>query len=270
MKHYINNTSLNTNIIVTTSINPTYKEELFAKEIASQLNYQFCIRGKNTLNYLVKKYNALASIVAESNNIRLVYNKQSYGFHPNMAQLRVNSLYKGDRDRLIELAGVMPGDKILDCTCGLGSDAIVFSYAVGTNGKVTALEASPVLAKIVSNGFKSYSNKKSIISEAMQRIELLNENYNNFLSSQEKNSFDIVYFDPMFDNTFSEAQGIDIVRTLATYTLPTKENLKEAQRVAKKSVIIKDGAPGLLLKEMEIPVISKSKKIWYGRLNVCI
>lgn len=269
MKHYINKATISTNIIVTTKINPTYEEELHAKELAYNLNYKFFTRGNNTLNFLIKRYNALAAVVAELENIRLVYNKQSYGFHPNMAQLRVDSLKKGYKDRFIEIAQITPGDNILDCTCGLASDAIVSSYVVGVKGSVTALEASPILAKIVDYGLKSYNHKKTEITEAMRRIKLVNIDYVNFLPKLESNSWDIVYFDPMFESTFSEAQGIDIVRSLATYNLPTLEILKEAERVAKRRVIIKDGAPGTLLKKLNIPIVSKSKKIWYGRLNIC-
>lgn len=55
-------------------------------------------------------------------------------------------LRNGEPDTLLALAGVRPGDRIVDCTAGLGSDAIVFAFAVGDEGTVVALESAAIPA----------------------------------------------------------------------------------------------------------------------------
>lgn len=254
-------------ILVTTPINPSEEIIQKSKELASDLKAIYCERKKNTLNYLTNRYRVESALLFDGIKIRLVHNKKSFEFHPNMALLRIESLKNGKNDRYIDLAKIEPGDKVLDCTCGLASDAIVASYVTGKTGSVTALEASAILSNIVKYGLQNYSHKKEAINSAMRRIEIVNCNYNDYLKSLESNSYDIVYLDPMFKKTRYKAQGLDIVRNLGCYNLPTKANLNEARRVARKHVIIKDSAPGLFLKSMNITVISKARKIWYGILK---
>ena len=38
------------------------------------------------------------------------------------------------------------------------------------------------------------------------------------------------------------------------------------RRAAAAAVVVKDPAPGEFLKEMGVPVISDTKRVWYGRL----
>lgn len=255
-------------IVLTTPLSPSPEIIKNALELADKTGLSYCERGNNTISVLVQRYSADAAIVADLKSIRLVHNSKSYGFHPNMAMLRVDSLISGKSDRFIDVAGIKPGDKVLDCTCGLGSDAIVASYVVGEKGEVTAIEASPTLAAIVSSGLTNYSHeKKLILDEAMKRIKVINKDSALVLAELETDSWDIVYFDPMFDNTWSGAHGLDIVRSLASYDLPSLNTFREARRVASRNVLIKDRAPGKFLEKMNIPVVSKSKKVWYGVLN---
>lgn len=256
----------NKTFLVTTPISPTNEIAHKAKQLSLELSAIYCDRGKNTLKNLTYRYKTQSALICERDKIRLVYNGKSFEFHPNMALLRIESLKNSKSDRFIDIAQIEPGDKVLDCTCGLASDAIVASYITGGSGLVTALETSPVLYQIVKCGLKNYSHKKRDINSAMRRVNIINSNYNQYLKKQETNSYDIVYFDPMFENTRNKAQGLDIVRNLACYSLPELDILNEAKRVARKHVIIKDTAPGLYLKRLNIPVISKARKIWYGRL----
>jgi ubiquinone/menaquinone biosynthesis C-methylase UbiE len=47
------------------------------------------------------------------------------------------------RDRLVDLAGLRPGDRVLDVGCGTGSLAIVAQRRVGLAGGVFGIDASP-------------------------------------------------------------------------------------------------------------------------------
>ena len=63
--------------------------------------------------------------------------------HAPLADRRHESI-----ERLARLnARLAPGDHLLDCTCGLGADAIVASCVVGPAGCVETIEASTLLAE---------------------------------------------------------------------------------------------------------------------------
>ena len=51
-------------------------------------------------------------------------------------------------------------------------------------------------------------------------------------------SADVVYFDPMFRKAAKSASGFDIVRALAVADALSAEALAQAQRVARRSVIV--------------------------------
>lgn len=259
--------SYNKRIIITTDHYPTEETIEKAKEFSHFMDLTYYHRGKNTINNLILKNNSLACLVFYEDKVYLSYNKKNFGFHPNMALLRLKQLSTGNNDKLIEITSLKIGDRFLDCTCGLGSDAIVASSVVGKNGKVTALEASPILFTIVNTGLKNYIHKRTDISTHMRRIEHINTDYNTYLPKLKTNSYDIIYFDPMFKNTLNNAQGLDVVRSLASYTLPDEKIIKEAQRVARRAVIIKDSVKGNLLKSLNIPIISKSRTVCYGKVN---
>lgn len=255
------------NVIVTTPLSPTIEEEELAIELAGLLGSNFGARDSRTISSLIRRHNVAATIVVGLKEIRLVYNGHSYGFHPNMALHRVAALRSGKKDRLVEAAELKSGDKVLDCTCGLGSDAVVAACAVGENGVVSALEASAVLAAIVRCGFRNYQHKESTMIEAMRRVTVINEDYASILPMLESDWWDIVYFDPMFETTFANTKSIDLVRILGSYDQPSLEIINEARRVARRSVVVKDRLPGKFLNAMDIPIVSNSKRVWYGRLD---
>lgn len=97
---------------------------------------------------------------------------------------------------------------VLDCTLGMASDSIVASYIVGESGKVTGLEGNEYMAYIMENGLKTWSSSVSEIDEAMQRIDVKQTEHYAFLKQCEDNSYDVVYLDPMFEETVIESDGI--------------------------------------------------------------
>ena len=256
-----------TDVLVTTPFSPTIEEEELANELAGRLGSTFHPRGRNTVSSLTHRHHVAAAVVVGLKGAHLVYNRRRYGFHPNVALHRVVALKSGRRDRLAEVADLKYGDTVLDCTCGLGSDAIVAAYAVGDKGRVRALEASAVLAAIIGLGFQSYQHKESAMIEAMRRVTIINGDYAGFLPTLGPDSWDIVYFDPMFETTFADTKSIDLVHILGSANLPGREIISEARRVAKRSVVIKDRMPGRFLNAMDVPIVSASKRVWYGRLD---
>ena len=60
-----------------------------------------------------------------------------------------------------------------------------------------------------------------------------------YMKSLPDKSFDVVYCDPMFSDRISESKNLDGLRQFANPSLLSDEFLKEARRVAIKSLIIK-------------------------------
>ena len=255
-------------IFVTTERAPSDRVRRWAETLAARLNAPLANRRHESIERLARLNARLAALIVGESGLWLVRNGRSYKFHPNMASRRVANLETGQTDRFVEASGLVPGDHLLDCTCGLGADAIVASHVVGPAGQVEAVEASILLADIVSAGFARYNKGSGALSRAMRRVTMIPGDYASLLRSLQPSSRDIVYFDPMFETTLDHAQGIDLVRTLAVAGTPSREDVDEAQRIAKKRVVVKDRCPGRLLRKLGIPIVSRGRSIWYGALPV--
>lgn len=230
------------NTIVTTARKTSDEMKILAENTARKLNLKFVERKDFSADALKKIYGAENILIAKKNSLNLLTEEGELFFHPNTAHLRIKNLRQGLGDRLITAGKISNGMKILDCTLGLGSDAIVESFAVGESGKVTALEINPVIAEIVRHGMKNFSDDNEHILKAMRRVEILTTDYLNFLKSAENNSFDVVYFDPMFRHALKKSSGINPIRPVADNRALTVEAVQEACRVAKNFVVMKENS----------------------------
>lgn len=255
-------------VVVTTPQRATAESKKTAIQIAGRLGVTYCPRKRHAINRLLQIHRVRAAIVVGGDGIYLNCDNRRFGFHPNMVNTRLGTLRAGRQDRLVNAAGLKPGFRFLDGTCGLASDAIIASYVVGKEGKVSALESSGLLATIVRFGLQHCEVKPPTLKDAMRRITVIHEDHTRFLKAQPADSWDIVYFDPMFKETLSDAESIDLIRLTARHGEPDEGTIDEAQRVAKLAVVIKDRSPGPYLQSMGIPVVSDSKRICYGRLDV--
>lgn len=253
-------------LLVTTPINPSDLDIQYACKFAQQYGFKYVERRNSTITYLLRDREFDLACVVKNGEIKLVKEGQNYFFHPNMAMLRINNLKKGESDRLMELAEIRLGDDVLDCTLGMGSDSLVYAYSVGILGSVTGVEKSPVLAELVEVGLQEYNHRDII--ELKNRIRVINQDYKTLLKELPDNSYDVIYFDPMFDNTLDKANGLDIVRDLAEYKPLELEDIQEAKRLGRRYIIIKDGAPAKTLKRLNIPIVSTGRKTCYGRIEL--
>ena len=254
-------------IVVTTIRAPSREVEARGVALGQRLNRPFVARRHESLGALARRHGAMAALVAGDDGIRLVHQGRAYGFHPGMARHRVAALQAGRGDRLVEAARLRPGDRLLDCTCGLGADAIVAAHAAGPGGVVHAVESSAILAAVVRAGLRRHDYADAALVRAMRRVTVIHTRYERLLPSLTAGSWDVVYFDPMFAATIEAATGLDLVRLLASAGAPGREVIAEARRVAAQSVVVKDRAPGLLLGALGIPVVSRTQRICYGRLD---
>ncbi|MFF2089748.1 class I SAM-dependent methyltransferase [Paenibacillus sp. NPDC058174] len=229
-------------MIVTTSDKPSLNASTQAKRLAVELGASYRPRGRDTLRQIASSMEDCRLLVVTEREVRF-YEGQTESplyFHPSMAFVRVKRLRKGETDPMIELSGCRAGDRVIDCTAGLGSDSLVFSYAAGELGTVTALESEPVLCAIVREGLSMYKSGLADVDAALRRIELLNSHHLSYLKGLPDNSVDIVYFDPMFRQPIHESSAIQPLRTLANASALSEEAVAEAIRAARKTVMLKE------------------------------
>ena len=252
---------------VTTSARPSPRELARAHCLASETSYRYVPRAHRSLAGIAAAEKLDGLLVVERDNFSLWVAGQCLRYHPNMAKLRLLALQQGKHDILVDALQLKLGDRVLDCTCGLGADAIVAACTVGATGRVRSLEASPLLALLVERGMAYYViDDPPALAPAMRRVEVLNADYADYLRREADNAWDVVYFDPMFSETITHAQGLDLVRYLARRGGPAPEDLREARRVARRRVVMKDRRPGHLLARLGFAKVEEGRRVCYGVL----
>lgn len=190
-------------------------------------------RKKEALSHLLGT-RASALLLFGGTGVTLTDLKGTFTFHPGMAHLRMMRLAAGEPDTLVRLAELQPGESFLDCTLGLAQDALVAARAVGPSGKVVGLEVSVALHAVVSEGLLEMS-----WPEASARIEVHRADTRSFLPTLPSGSFDVVLFDPMFEEPKKAQPSFEMLRRYADHAPLTLDTLREARRVARRSVLIK-------------------------------
>lgn len=213
---------------------------------AAALKGRYIARPHNlSVQEILERHELAALVVAENCGPRVHCREGSFAYHPGMALLRVRQLQRGGQDHLVNALGLRPGMKILDCTLGLGSDAAVAAYAVGPKGSVVGLEASPLLHFAVSYGLANYETKDAELNAALRRIRTVNAEAAAYLAACAPNSFDAVYFDPMFRRPVSGSKGMDALRPLALERPLEKAAVELALRAA-PLVVVKERGENIL------------------------
>lgn len=161
----------------------------------------------------------------------------SLKFHPSTASLRIAGLKSGRGDVMAEAIGIRQGDSILDCTMGLGADALVCAWAAGELGSVTALEASRQVFLAIDIGMGAYVDDAEVMKAAC-RVKRVNADYRGFLKACPDSSYDAVYMDPMFSSPVP-GSPLDALREWAAAGVPSGEDLAEALRVARRRLVVK-------------------------------
>ncbi len=228
-------------MIVTTGDSPAEAELNRARKIAEQSGIRLVPRSRTSIPNLFPKYGASAVLIVTQGKVRLFRADQPVlEYHPSMGYVRAKRLLKGEPDPMIDAARAVEGDSVLDCTAGLGTDSLVFAVRVGPEGRVCALEASPELSVLLREGLASYEVEKPSVTAAMRRVEVIHADHLSYLRSLPDNSFDIVYFDPMFRKPVYDSSAISPLRAFADARPLSEEAIREAVRVARKTVVLKE------------------------------
>lgn len=205
---------------------------------AQELHVEFLPRqAEGSLQDVLKEYNLDCLLIATQNGPQIYTEEGILRFHPGMAVLRLENLRKGQKDNFAVACGLEPGNRFLDCTLGFASDSAIASYLVGSAGKVVGLEASPPLWYLVKQGLKTYQCENPLLTDALRRITTVNSKAEDYLAALPADSFDVVYFDPMFQHPIQASSNMVPLRPVAYHKQLDKTMLAAALRVAPKVVV---------------------------------
>jgi hypothetical protein len=230
-------------LAITTPLRPSPAEEAEARAAARRHGLAYAPRGNRPAARVAQEAGVDALLVLSTRAAILAVGAEERRWSPGMGALRAKRLRSGRelptaRDPFLDAAGLGEGDLVLDCTVGLGADALVAAEAVGPRGRVVGIEASAALAAWVAEGLRR------LPLEAARRVEIRAGDHVAVLAALPERSFDVVLFDPMFRHARAEPAGFDLVRRLADPRPLSAEALARARRVARRWVLVKDGAPG--------------------------
>lgn len=257
------------NFIVTTGLKATSDLIANARKTAEALGGRFIFRENLSIDALKEKYRVEMIVLATKKGLVANTPEGELFFHLNMAYLRIKNLRAGKPDNMVEAMGLHEGMSVLDCTLGLASDAIMSSFVVRGGGKVVGLEISPATAWIVQEGLKRFKAEDDEIKAAMGRIEVVRTDYLSYLRAQEKDSVDIVYFDPMFRDPIRRSVHLKPMRFVADHREVTLEAITEAKRVARRRVVIKEGNGSREFERLRVSFVvgGKYSSVQYGVID---
>lgn len=223
--------------IVTTARKPSEEIRARAMAISQASGYPYLERGKFNLDELIALHDSFLLLSTEGLSC---YTKEGgrLFFHPSMAMVRLKALRKRGNDLMLEAMALSPGDRVLDCTAGLCSDSLVAMWGTGEEGEVVALERSPLIYWVVRHGLEHYQGSQRIMGLS-RRITLINKDFREYLRDIPPESFDVIYFDPMFDAPVQSSSSLSPLRPLACHDSLTPLDIALAARGARKRVVIK-------------------------------
>ncbi|MCD6359468.1 MAG: class I SAM-dependent methyltransferase [Armatimonadetes bacterium] len=232
--------------VVTTSqkADPALRRE--ALEWAERLSVEFVPRRGRSLAALCAGAGVEAALTVTHQRVGLVMadGSDEYFFHPNTARMRLHNIDSAKGDPMVTAMELGPGDTVLDCTLGRASDAIVAARQVGARGRVIGYEADKLVAALTIHGLATYRIEGRGIQEAMRRIEAHHGDCEEVLPALADDDFDVVYFDPFFDETVEQSQAMASLRRLGVHRDLAPGTFEHALRVARRCVVIKQRKGG--------------------------
>ncbi|SDD43558.1 class I SAM-dependent methyltransferase [Sporomusa acidovorans] len=257
-------------LIVTTAQHATSSIIKQAEATADKLSVPFIPRKGLSLAAIKQEYQISELLVITGNGPVIHTAAGEYFFHLSMAELRIKNLKSGNHDHMTTAMGLTAGMSVLDCTLGLATDAIVASFVIGEHGLITGLESSPLIAFITGYGLQNFvvASDPALIS-ALRRIKVHNADYSEHLKACANNSFDVVYFDPMFRAPIQKSSNVKPIRSLANKQPITVEAIRQACRVARKRVVVKEttGSGEFVRLGIKTVVGGKYSSIHYGVID---
>lgn len=258
------------NCVVTTSLKAGALQGECAAWFSRRLGVPLVPRDKLSLEALTEKYGVPGVVVVSASRVSYFSDGQELFFHHGLAGLRINEIKAGKTDQMIKAMNLRKGDTLLDCTLGPGVDAVVASHVVGEEGRVVGVESSPVLAALVEHGLASCRGTgPQELDSAMARVEVVCGDHLTYLQSLPEGSFDVVYFDPMFRRPRRRSNAMEPMRMVANPEPLREKAIREALRVARRRVVVKETRDSGEFARLGITMIQGGKysPVAYGVLD---
>lgn len=243
------------NVVVTTARKRADKLEPLARVVAEELHVAYQKRNDRSVDDLLEEVKTDLLVVARHRlSLYRHGDPNPFFYHPNAAQVRAKAFFANGYDAFIEACDLQKGNSLLDCTLGLGADAVMAKLAVGQDGYVTGIEQNAIMAYIVKKGLHTWTDAHPMLLDAMQSVHVLAGHHYDLLKSLPDSSYDVIYFDPMFEQTIHSSSGIQALKSFAHYEALSQQTIQEAMRVAKKRVVLKDHWTSSLFEELDFHV----------------
>ncbi len=260
-------------IFVTTALKRTPELEAYARSLAEELTAPFVPRADLGIPKLFEAHpDFIKVLVVQAERLLLVQRTgEELFYHPNMAFLRLGNLLRGGRDLLKDATQLQPGESVLDATLGYAAEAILCAHLVGETGEVHGIEAVPELGIVVREGLRSVRTDQEILNAAMRRVEIVHLGHHlDFLRGCEDDRYDVVCFDPFFEEMLEQSHSIAPLRVFGDCSPLLPEAIREATRVARRRVVVKTEKWANTLEFLGIMERcgSRGGKVVYGIIDV--
>ena len=227
-------------VVVTTDRRPTPEMVREAEGLSERLGAPLVKRRHDTINAIKRCFNRNVLVVNRDLTLTLHTLKgQKLFFHPGLFKIRLHNYLSGGKEAMVEAMDLKEGDTVLDCILGLAQDALLSAFV--TKREVVGVEKDPVIYEIVKRGLERYKpkGKLKVAEFAFTLVRPVPGDNYEFLKSQPDKSYDVVYFSPMFVKPKWHCSVMSPFREVAVKDFVSPETLKEAERVARKMVVIK-------------------------------
>ena len=218
-----------------------------ARELAARFGLHAEPRAGRALSTILAGAAGAPVLVLAARRADLYERGRAFRASAGMAVLRVLRAARGEVDPIVAHAGLRPGDTVLDATLGLGGDALIAAHATGR--RVVGLESDGTIAAFTQASLRRLGNHGR---EPGRNVEIIRADHRAWLREQPDSSFDVVLLDPMFRRSGDAASLFDLLRFHAEHAPLDPRTLREAQRVARRGVLLKDAARGEELQRLGV------------------
>lgn len=240
------------------------------RQMLQESGIAYAPRNRKSLARLAAENDAQAVLVWQPDGPVLYHGQEKVFFHPSMAKVRLAAYRNlGVPDPMVKAMRLEEDDAVLDCTLGLGADAVVAAF-FARRGRVVGIEASLPVSCTVKWGMKNYHSSMKWLEEAVHKVEVYHADHLGYLKKLPAQGFDIVYFDPMFRKPLLSSQAISPLRRYACSEPLRIEAIREACRVARKRVVIKERKDSGELERLGCQQVvgSENNRIGFGIIKV--
>jgi len=227
-------------VVITTDRKPSPEMLNEAKLLSKELGAPFVKRRNRTISSIKRDFKRGVLVVNRDLTLTLhTLGGNKLFFHPGLFKIRLLNYIRSGSEALIDAMELREGERVLDCNLGLAQDALMAAFV--SKAQVVGLEKSRVIYEIVKRGLSSYTpaGKLKVADFAFSLVKPLWADNFTYLSSLPDNSYDVVYFSPMFIKPKWKDGVMMPFREVAVKDFLSEELLLEAERVARRRVVIK-------------------------------